>query len=174
MNASREVDQGAGVVAMGGAEAERLGIPPGRRVYYLGGANAHDAWNATERVDFVSSPAYAAAARQAAGHAGIGIDEVDLFDLYSCFPSAVQFALEALGVRADDPRPPTQTGGLAHFGGPGHAYSLHGLASVAGRLPQCAGPVRRVSGRGGAPAAGPGDCRPLPRRAGQKFPQPGA
>ncbi len=148
MNAIMEVDQAAAIIAMSETEADRLGIPSERRVYYLGGAGAHDAWNATERVDFVSSPAYAAAASKAAGHAGIEIADVDLFDLYSCFPSAVELALDALGVSTDDPRPPTQTGGLAHFGGPGNDYALHSVASVVGGLREAAGRVGWVSGLG--------------------------
>jgi acetyl-CoA C-acetyltransferase len=38
--------------------------------------------------------------------------------------------MDALGLAEDDPRGFTQTGGLAQHGGPGNAYSLHGLANV--------------------------------------------
>jgi len=131
MNAIMQVDQAAGLIAMSAAEADRLGIPPERRVTYLGGAKAVDAWTPTERVDFVSSPAYKAAAEHALTHANLGVADVDLFDFYSCFPSAPQFALNALGLRADDSRGLTVTGGLAHHGGPGNNYSMHALVNMA-------------------------------------------
>jgi acetyl-CoA C-acetyltransferase len=148
MNALLEVDQGAAAIVMSEAAADRLGIAPEKRVHFLGGASANDGWSAAERVDLASSPAYAAAARAAQKHAALGVADVDLFDLYSCFPCAVEFALDALGIRADDPRAPTQTGGLAHHGGPGNNYAMHGLANTVLRLREGAGRVGWVSGLG--------------------------
>jgi acetyl-CoA C-acetyltransferase len=60
----------------------------------------------------------------------VAAEEIDVFDLYSCFPVAVELACEALGIGEDDPRPLTLTGGLAYGGGPGNNYSLHGIARV--------------------------------------------
>src|SRR5262249_61582708 len=94
--------------------ADRLGIGPAKRVAFLGGASANDGWSAAERLDLAASPAYKAAARAAQGHAQLGVADVELFDLYSCFPCAIEFALDALGLASTDPRGPTQTGGLAH------------------------------------------------------------
>ena len=68
--------------------------------------------------------------------------------MYSCFPSAVQFALKALGLSTDDPRGVTVTGGLAHHGGPGNNYSMHALVNMAMRLRQGAGQVGWVSALG--------------------------
>src|SRR5579885_2751525 len=91
-------------------------------------------WFFSERRDHASSPAIAAAGSQALRGAGITIADVDLFDIYSCFPSAVQLALDALGIALDDPRPLTVTGGLAAFGGPGSNYSMHAIAGMLDRL----------------------------------------
>ena len=67
-----------------------------------------------------SSPGHArrrsAAALEAAG---LGVDDIAAFDIYSCFPCAVELAAEALGIESDDRRPLTVTGGLPYFGGPG-------------------------------------------------------
>ena len=134
MNAIIEVDQAAACVVVSAEEADRRGIPPEQRVAFLGGASALDAWTPTERPDFVSSPAYVAASAAALGRAGLGVDDVDLFDLYSCFPSAVEFAMKALGLALSDTRPFTVTGGLAYAGGPGNSYSMHALAAMAERL----------------------------------------
>ena len=148
MNAIMEVDQGAAAIVMSESAADRLGIAREKRVHYLGGASAQDGWSAAERVDLASSPAMAAVARETQGHAALGIADVELFDLYSCFPCAIEFALDALGLATTDPRPPTQTGGLAHHGGPGNNYAMHGLANTVLRLRAGAGRVGWVSGLG--------------------------
>ncbi len=87
----------------------------------------------------------------AAALASAGVEPVDLaaFDLYSCFPAAVELALDAFGVAADDPRPFTATGGLPYFGGPGASYSLHGLVSSVERLRTDPGSLAAVVGVGG-------------------------
>ena len=66
-----------------------------------------------------SFPGLAAVSSGALAGAGVGVDEVAHFDLYSCFASSVGFALDALGLAEDDPRGVTQTGGLPYHGGPG-------------------------------------------------------
>jgi acetyl-CoA C-acetyltransferase len=148
MNAINEVDQAAACVVMSGEAAARHGIRPAQCVTFLGGASAVDAWTPTERPDFISSPAYLAAATTALNLAGVDQAKVDLFDLYSCFPSAVQFALEALGIAADDARPLTVTGGLPYAGGPGNSYSMHALAAMVERLRRGEGRVGYVSAMG--------------------------
>src|SRR5439155_22433965 len=109
MNAIMEVDQAAAVLMTSVAGARELGIHPSRWVYLWGCADAHDLWFISERVNYHGSPAIAAAGRQALAMAGLGIDAIDFFDLYSCFPSAVQIGRDMLGVPADDPRPLTVT-----------------------------------------------------------------
>ena len=148
MNAIMEVDQGAAAIVMSESAADRLGVAPEKRVHFLGGASAQDGWSAAERIDLASSPAMAAIAKQTQAHAALAIADVELFDLYSCFPCAVEFALDALGLSTTDPRSPTQTGGLAHHGGPGNNYAMHGLANTVLRLRAGAGKVGWVSGLG--------------------------
>lgn len=62
--------------------------------------------------------------------ADIGINDVDFIDFYSCFPSAVQIACDALGIKIDDPRDLSITGGLRFFGGPGNNYPMHSIATA--------------------------------------------
>lgn len=134
MNAVMEVDQGAALLMTSESAARELGIPPERWIYLWGCGEANDHWFLTERVDYHSSPAIRVAGQRALSMAGVGIDEIALFDLYSCFPSAVQLSRDALGVAAHDPRPLTVTGGLPYFGGPGNNYSMHAIATVVERL----------------------------------------
>jgi acetyl-CoA C-acetyltransferase len=148
MNAIMEVDQAASVVMTSVGRARALGIDPSRWVYLRGGADAHDHWLVSERVDYATSPGIRAAGRAALAAADVGIEDVALFDLYSCFPSAVQIGRDMLGVAEDDPRPLTVTGGLAYFGGPGNDYSMHGIATMCERLRAVPGSVGLVSALG--------------------------
>ena len=63
------------------------------------------------------------------------VDELAHLDLYSCFPSAVQLGADALGIDVlADERPPTVTGGMTFFGGPGNNYVTHSIAAMARAL----------------------------------------
>jgi len=148
MNAIIEVDQAAAVIMTSVERARALGIAPSRWVYLHGAADAHDHWLVSERVDYARSPAIRAAGRAALEAAGMSIDDVDLFDLYSCFPCAVQIARDMLGIPEDDPRPLTVTGGLPYFGGPGNNYSMHGIASMCDRLREAPGATGLVTALG--------------------------
>jgi acetyl-CoA C-acetyltransferase len=148
VNAMMEVDQAAALVVMSSDEADRRQIAPTRRVTFLGGASAHDAWTPVERASLTASPAHRAASAAAFEHAALYPTEIDLFDLYSCFPSAVQFAMKTLCLTLDDPRPRTVTGGLAYAGGPGNNYSTHAIAAVVDRLRTTPGRVGYVSALG--------------------------
>ncbi|HEY7776442.1 MAG TPA: acetyl-CoA acetyltransferase, partial [Kineobactrum sp.] len=134
MNAILAVDMAAAVVMTTVGTARELGIDPSRWVYLRGGAEANDIWNVSERERLHESPALAACSRSALAMAGLELAEVDLFDLYSCFPSAVQVACNAIGLDVEDPRGVTVTGGLTLFGGPGNNYSLHAIAEMVSRL----------------------------------------
>lgn len=134
MVANNRVDQAAAVILTSVGHARALGIEPSRWVYLRGCGDANDKLRAIDRVRFDTAPAIGMAARRALAMAGIGVDAVDFFDLYSCFPIAVELACEELGIDEDDPRDLTVTGGLPYFGGPLNAYSLHAIAETVARL----------------------------------------
>jgi acetyl-CoA C-acetyltransferase len=83
-----------------------------------------------EREDLSASPAAIRAAKLALDRAGLSVDDIDLFDLYSCFPIAVFNLRDGLGLSAADERPLTMTGGLPYFGGAGNNYSMHAIAAM--------------------------------------------
>jgi len=134
LNAIMEVDQSAAVLVASVGMARELGVPEDRWVFLHGCADAADLWCPLQRQDFHSSPAIRLTGQRALEMAGIGLDDLSLIDLYSCFPSAVQIAAEELGLALDDPRGLTVTGGLPYFGGPGNNYSLHAVARLVERL----------------------------------------
>lgn len=134
LNAIMEVDQSAAVLICSVRKARELGVPEDRWVFLHGCADAADLWYPLERQDFHSSPAIRLTGERAFEMAGIGLPDIDIIDLYSCFPSAVQVAAEELGLPLDDPRGLTVTGGLPYFGGPGNNYALHSIAEMMQRL----------------------------------------
>jgi acetyl-CoA C-acetyltransferase len=129
MAAFLDVDQGAAVVVCSLAAARAAGVAD-RAVFVWSGASCNDVWEPVARPDLTASPGIAAAAGAALAAAGIGVDDVGRFDLYSCFPAAVQAAAAAIGLRTDDARGLTLTGGLPYFGGPGNDYSTHAIATM--------------------------------------------
>ena len=104
LNAVIEVDMAAAVLMTSVAKAQALGIPEKKWIYLHGCADANDIWNATERVDFHSSPAIRAVGQRAFDMAGIGAKDLWFIDLYSCFPSAVEIGCQELGIAESDPR----------------------------------------------------------------------
>lgn len=134
MNAIMEVDQSAAVIMMGTEKAKSLGISEDKWVYLHGGGEADDKWFVSDRVDYNHSPAIEAATGRALSQAGVGVDDIDFFDIYSCFPSAVQMGLDALGLDTKERRDITVTGGLPYFGGAGNNYVMHSIATTVERL----------------------------------------
>ncbi|HEY3951489.1 acetyl-CoA acetyltransferase [Phenylobacterium sp.] len=134
LNAIMEVDQAAGVILASEAKARELGVPQDKWVYLHGCADAADLWHPIDRQDFHSSPAMRLTGKLALEMAGIGMEQVDFIDLYSCFPVAVEIGAEELGLALDDPRGFTVTGGLPYAGGPGNNYAMHSIAAMAGKL----------------------------------------
>ena len=146
MNSIIMVDMAAALVVMSTEEADRRNIPRERQVAFLAGGSGSDPWTVSERSQYHSSPGSSAAANAALEQAALAAADIDLFDLYSCFPSAIQFGMDSLGLASDDPRPLTVTGGLACFGGPGNNYCTHSIAAMVERLRAGDGKVGYVSG----------------------------
>ncbi|MCB1690418.1 MAG: acetyl-CoA acetyltransferase [Halioglobus sp.] len=130
MNPVLEVDMAAAVVMTTVGKARELGIDEGKWIYLRGGANVNDIWYVSERPVLHASPAINLAWNAASAQAGITVDEISHFDIYSCFPSAVHVACREIGLQPLDDRGVTVTGGLPFFGGPGNNYSLHAIAQM--------------------------------------------
>jgi acetyl-CoA C-acetyltransferase len=149
LNAVLDTDQAAAVLLVSAGAARELGIPEERWVYWRGGADAiEQAWWASERPDHGECPALKASQGTALARAGLSIDDMDRFDLYSCFPAAVGMACEMLDLAIDDPRGLTVTGGLPYFGGPANNYTTHSLAQMAIELREGRGTNGLVTGNG--------------------------
>ncbi len=150
MNSNNMVDQGAALILTSVGKAEELQIPRDRWVFPYAGTDAHDPYVLGERGSFSESPSIRIAGRRVLELTGLGIDDIDAVDVYSCFPSAVQVAARELGLALDDPqRPLTVTGGLTFAGGPWNNYVSHSIATMAERLAANPGQVGLITANGG-------------------------
>jgi acetyl-CoA C-acetyltransferase len=148
MVARDQVNQGAAALLMSVAAARRLGVAEEKWVYLRGHADQTEQ-DLLERVDVSVSVSAKQAVAEALRVAGIGIDAVATFDLYSCFPFPVFAVCDQFGLAADDPRGLTLTGGLPYFGGPGNSYSLHGIAETVAEMRDKPGAFGLVGANGG-------------------------
>lgn len=130
MNANAIIDQAAAVLVASVEKAREWGIPQDRWVFLHGCADGTDTWVVSERDKLDASPAIRGCARIALDMAGKKVADIDAFDLYSCFPSAVEVAMKEIGIPEDDKRPISVTGGLPFFGGPGNNYVTHSIAEM--------------------------------------------
>jgi acetyl-CoA C-acetyltransferase len=126
MNSNNNVDQGAALILCSTTKAKSLGISEERWVYPWAGTDAHDHYYVSNRDNLYTSPAIRIAGQRVLELAGLTPSELDLVDVYSCFPVAVQIAAAEIGL--DTTKPLTITGGLTFAGGPLNNYVMHAIA----------------------------------------------
>jgi acetyl-CoA C-acetyltransferase len=143
-----QVNQAAAVLITTVGTARKLGVDPAKWVYLHGYAKASEP-NIMQRENMGVSMAARLATSTALGAAGIGVQDLDFLDLYSCFPIAVFNICDGLNISTQDPRGLTVTGGLPYFGGPGNSYSMHGIASMVEKLRAKPGSYGLVGANGG-------------------------
>jgi acetyl-CoA C-acetyltransferase len=148
MNANAIIDQAAALLITSVEKARAWGIPQERWVFLHGCADGVDTWFVSERERLDASPAIRGCNRLALDMAGKALADVAAFDLYSCFPSAVEVAMKEIGIAEDDPRPISVTGGLPFFGGPGNNYVTHSIAEMMGVVRKKPGSFGMVTANG--------------------------
>jgi acetyl-CoA C-acetyltransferase len=148
MNSNNDVDMGAALLMCSVDAAERLGIPRDRWVFPHAGTDCHEHNYVSHRDRFDRTPAIELGGRRVLELAGIGVDDVSVIDLYSCFPSAVQLGAASLGIDVTT-RQWSRTGGLPFAGGPWNNYVMHAIATVVGDLRDRPGEFGLVWANGG-------------------------
>src|SRR5687768_3224752 len=143
-----DIDMASALLLMTHAKADELGVPADQRVYLRGWCYANDPILVAAHDDMSVSPAMKAASGEAMRGAGVGADDLKYLDLYSCFPSSVNFACDALGIPADGTRSLTLTGGLPYHGGPASNYLGHSIGAAVEALRADPGTCAMVSGVG--------------------------
>lgn len=147
MNSNNDVDMAAALIICSAQKAASLGVPRDRWVFVTAGSDCHEHQFVSHRWSFAETPAVELGGRAALELADLTIDDVDLVDLYSCFPSAVELGAQSLGLSLD--RQLTRTGGLPFAGGPWNNYVMHAIATMVTDLRDHAGAHGLVWGNGG-------------------------
>jgi acetyl-CoA C-acetyltransferase len=143
-----QVNQAAALLIASTEAAQELGIDAAKWVYLHGYSRVKER-EIMSREDLGASPAARLACREALAAARMSLDDIALFDLYSCFPIAVFNICDGFGLSPQDPRGLTVTGGLPYFGGPGNNYSTHAIASMVGKLRERSGAFGLIGANGG-------------------------
>jgi acetyl-CoA C-acetyltransferase len=147
MNANSRVDMGAGLILCSLETARQAGVPDDKLVFLHAATEANDSNFLSTRAELHRSPALRIAGARALELVGRNVEEVDHFDLYSCFPSSVEVAAAELGV--PEGRALTVTGGLTFGGGPLNSYGLHAIARMVEVVREERGSMGLVHGNGG-------------------------
>ena len=143
-----KVNQGAAILIASVAAARELGVPEDRWIHIHAATDAKEA-SVMQRAELHAAPSALASAHAALELAGTDADQIDAFDIYSCFPIAVANLIEGIGIAPDDPRGLTLTGGLPYFGGAGNNYSAHAIAEAVLRCRAAPGSRAMVVANGG-------------------------
>ncbi len=132
--ANASVNQGAALIVTSLAVARECGVPDTRLVYVGRGAAAHEAEDPLHRPDYARSASMEVSLTKALERNGLTADQIDHFELYSCFPIVPKMARRVLGLDVDTPI--TRFGGLTFGGGPIGNYMTHAAAAMVDTLRQ--------------------------------------
>jgi acetyl-CoA C-acetyltransferase len=141
------VNQAAALLLCTAEVATRMQVPPDRWIFPLVGLESSHAVSLLRRRRPHTWPAMEVVARAAASRVGRPVSELEIVEVYSCFPAAVRVQQRALGL--DRSAAPTITGGMAFAGGPFNNFVLQATAAAVARMrddPGSLGAVTTVSG----------------------------
>jgi acetyl-CoA C-acetyltransferase len=128
MVANSSVNQGAAILLASAACARAFGIAESRFVSVGYGAGADESPHNLMRANFSASPAMAASLTTTLELNGITDGELDLVELYSCFPCIPKMARRVIGWPVS--RPSSVYGGLTFGGGPIGNCMSHAVAAM--------------------------------------------
>ena len=141
--ATWNVDQAAALLFCSAAKAEALGILRSKWIYPVASTESNHMVQVSARADLAACPGAGTAGRAALEAADLRISDVDLIDLYSCFPIAVETCAAALGLPLT--RDLTVTGAMPFAGGPYNNYVLQATCRLVDLLRQGQGKFGLVS-----------------------------
>jgi acetyl-CoA C-acetyltransferase len=130
--AQMNVDQAAAILVCSLDAARRIGVPDDRLVRPLVALESSFSLPVSQRRDLHRWPAMEVLGAAASTHLGRAIAELEVVELYSCFPAAVRVQQRALGLPIDGV--PTITGGESFAGGPWNNFVLQTTAAMVERL----------------------------------------
>ncbi|GAD94934.1 thiolase [Paecilomyces variotii No. 5] len=135
MNAFNNVNMSSASLLTSTDVAEKLGIPKSHWVYPTGGAGFEESEEYWLRPTYHTCPSIEKAIDTALQLAGLGKDQIDVLDIYSCFPIVPKLACRHMGISVTEPtKPISLLGGLTSFGGAGNNYSGNALVEMTREL----------------------------------------
>jgi acetyl-CoA C-acetyltransferase len=134
MVANSSVNQGAAVIVASLAKAREMGVPDERLVYIGPGASAHEPEDFLARERYDGSPSMAVSLQRAMALNGLAAGDLDLVELYSCFPCVPKMARRILPWPLE--RRHSVYGGLTFGGGPIANCMTHAVATMTQKLRQ--------------------------------------
>ncbi|HSZ37155.1 MAG TPA: hypothetical protein VK773_08695 [Acidimicrobiales bacterium] len=141
------LDQSSALLVCSVELATRMGVSRDRWLFPHVAVHCSEAVTLSARKHLHAWPAMAVLGRAAESHLGVAMRDVELAEVYSCFPAAVRVQQRELGL--DPSGTPTLTGGMAFSGGPFNHYVFQSLVTLGRRLrdePAELGLVTTVSG----------------------------
>lgn len=133
-NTSWNVDQASALLYCSAAKAQELGIPREKWVFPRSSAESNHMLSLAQKPDLHSLPGARFSGARAMELAGLEFDDLDLVELYSCFPIAVEMYRAEIGL--PDGIDLTVTGGMPFAGGPVNNYVLQSTCRMAELLRQ--------------------------------------
>lgn len=150
MNAFNTVNLASAVILTSTSFAKYLGVPESKWIYPLGGAGTQDAAEFWKRPNFYTSPSISQSIDASLRVSGVSKEDIDLIDIYSCFPIVPKIAAQHLSLPiVGGEKSLTLLGGLTSFGGAGNNYSMHALTAMTRQLRDGRGKTGLVLCNGG-------------------------
>ena len=103
MNSNNNVDQAAALILVSEEKAKALGIAKDKWIYPWAGTDAQDHYYFSNRDNFHSSPAIRLAGGKCLELTGSTPDNIDMIDVYSCFPCRCANRLSRAWFRHEPP-----------------------------------------------------------------------
>jgi len=132
MVANSSVNQGAAFIVTSLAHARARGIAEDRLVFVGMGAAAHEDDVPLRRDRYDRSASMTVSLEQTLSLNGLSSTDIDMVELYSCFPCVPKMARRIIDWPLD--KPATVFGGLTFGGGPIGNYMSHAVVSMVQRL----------------------------------------
>jgi acetyl-CoA C-acetyltransferase len=129
---SWNVNQACAIIICSESVANKLDIPIEKRVYPLASSENNHMISTLQRPNLIKSEGMQLAANFILDICSKYNLKPDLYDLYSCFPVAVQMFAKSL--KLEDINDKTITGAMPFAGGPLNSYVLHSTAKLIEKL----------------------------------------
>ncbi len=129
---SWNVNQSCAIIICSEKLADKLNIPIEKRVYPLASSETNHMVSTLQRPNLIDPIGMKLAANFILDVCKKNKLKVNDYDLYSCFPVAVQMFAKSLGLKIDDQI--TVTGGMPFAGGPLNSYVLHSTVKLISKI----------------------------------------